>query len=123
MGNTEQLVTMLSNILDAIKEGQIAAKKIEQQVAELKELKSSTPTYVYIVKTYGINAYSYKGEWLCIGAKTKDEALNWIKTEADKSVRGTGGKLEIGKNSITWLNSQNDIIQTWEVVKVKYLDE
>ena len=41
MENIEQLVTMLSNILDAIKEGQKASQEVAKQVEELAQLRSS----------------------------------------------------------------------------------
>lgn len=38
MENTEQLLTMMSNVLDAIKEGQKASQEVAKQVEELAQL-------------------------------------------------------------------------------------
>ena len=41
MKGIEQLLTMMSNVLDAIKEGQKASQEVAKQVEELAQLRSS----------------------------------------------------------------------------------
>lgn len=41
MKDTEQLLTMMSNVLDAIKEGQKASQEVAKQVEELAQLRRS----------------------------------------------------------------------------------
>lgn len=117
MENTEQLVTMLSNILDAIKEGQMAAKKAEQQVAELKELKNDTPTYVYVVKTI-----SDKSCTLRKVAMTKEEAMNWMNNHVKNYINNRiGDRLEISADTITWLDKNNKMMLIWCMEKVELI--
>lgn len=117
MENTKQLVIMLSNILDAIKEGHMAAKKAEQQVAELKELKNAMPTYVYVVKTI-----SDKSCELRKVAMTKEEAMNWMKNHVKNYINNrTGDRLEISADTITWLDKNNKMMLIWCMEKVELI--
>ena len=117
MKDTEQLVTMLSNILDAIKEGQVAAKKAEQQVAELKELKNAMPTYVYVVTTI-----SDKSCELRKAAMTKEEAMNWMKNHVKSYINNRiDDRLEITADTITWLDKNNKMMLMWCMEKVELI--
>lgn len=117
MENIERLITTMSNILDAVKEGQVATKEAEQQVAELKELKNDKPAYVYVVKTISEDSCLLR-----IAAKNRDEAYQWSLKHAKECIkRRSNNSLKLGVNTITWLDGNLNNILTWRIEKVELI--
>ena len=117
MEDTEQLLTMMSNVLDAIKEGQKASQEVAKQVEKLKELKNDMPAYVYVVTTISDRSCELRKV-----AMTKEEAMNWMKNHAQSYVNNLmGDRLEVSADTITFLDKNNKMMLMWCMEKVELI--